>query len=207
MIAHPKRVTLLDFDGVLYKNPKASWYIAKRSAEFVRKVMKVPQQQSENINMSLYQTYGHTVLGLQKLGYPVTLQDFDDFIYDNMPYTVFRDATIPELPPSTYVFSNAPSEYIDKIAQKKMPNIRDLNLLNVKEPLKPKKWVYEQLTSVFPDHQIFFVDDSMINFTHSMDMPNWVNVLYVDGSPIKPLSNNLMVAGTIKMTDIASPFS
>lgn len=199
------KVTLVDFDGVLFRNPKAMWYVSKRSSQFVHKTLRLPGRHagpmSENINRSLYTAYGHTALGLQKLGYPVTLGEYNEFVYDNMPYQAFKmTEALPALPVDCYVFSNAPLDYCEKIAGTPLRSVSDV--LGKPHNLKPLRSVFDEVDNVFPGHQIFFVDDSMINFVETLQRPNWVNVLYIDGAPTRRLSNNLLVSGKTKINEI-----
>lgn len=200
-----QRITLLDFDGVLYKHPKAMWYVSKRSSEFVHHKMKLPGKHaspiSEEVNRNLYRTFGHTVLGLQRMGYEATIEEYNEFVYDQMPYAAIKpDDPIPQFAEDTYVFSNAPAIYCDRIAGRPLPHISDL--FDHSLPLKPNKKVYDDINHKFPEHQIFFFDDCMLNFAYTMHMPNWVNVLHVPGASTKRLSDTIMISDKIKINDI-----
>lgn len=197
-----KRVYLLDFDGVLYKNPKAMSYVANRSSAYVHKKMKLvgaaPTHSSDTINKGLYTTYGHTVIGLRKLGYDASTEEYNEFVYDDMPYAAFQDPWLEsrEWPNHTYVFSNAPSHYCNRITNRKLPNIRDI--IGDHITLKPQKKIYDTITRHFDDRTIIhFVDDSMVNFKHTLMNPKWVNTLYVENGNKKRLGDNLMMDNLI----------
>lgn len=211
MITSTKRY-LLDFDGVLYNNKNAFSYITKRASQFVHKKMKLPGRnadfRTELLNTNLYKTYGHTVEGLNACGYKTTIQEFNEFVYDNFPYNDFKESIkIPDKE-NIYIFSNAPKEYCEKLIKHSPCQLRETRNINYIQDvighdyiLKPDKKIYNDITNAFLGDIIVFVDDALINLVPSEEFANWINILYIPEMKPKLLGNN-MIIGNMKHLDL-----
>lgn len=198
------KVFLYDFDGVLFKHPKASWYVSQRASAFVHKTLMLPGKQvtpySELINKQLYTSHGHTVLGLRRMGYKVSMTEFNDFVYTDMPYSAYEEKQNWDIfdKDNVYIFSNAPSYFCNKIAKRDLPNIRDI--INDNDTLKPEHSIYKKISHVFPDSKVYFVDDSFMNILPVMEDEQWVNILHVENAPTTKVRNNMYISGLMNIT-------
>lgn len=176
-----QHITLLDFDGVIYKNTKAHSLIARKITSFVQKTVKhlKTNEEASRVNTILYKTYGHTLIGLNKIGYNVNVHEFNDYVYGDLPYNDIAFQEDIHLPEHTFLFSNAPTEYCNKILKRKVANIREY-IPSYCDTffLKPEKKLYKQISQVFCNYSIVFVDDSMINLDPVLHSSQWVPVLY-----------------------------
>lgn len=198
-----KHILLVDFDGVLYKNTLAGRYVGMRSSLFVEKVLRgvgskysrvAPEKSRyfEKINKKMYTSFGHTVIGLQKLGYDISVEDYNKFVFGGFPYGSLKDSSVAQrwkecegVCKDMYVFSNSPTEYCNMIACTDLPNVRDLMSCTGKgNLLKPESGVYKAVSDVFPEHIIHFLDDSQINITGASKFPLWKGYLYDNDLPL-----------------------
>jgi FMN phosphatase YigB (HAD superfamily) len=80
------RVVLMDFDGVLLRDPRVLRRVQQRVVQYVqRNVHKgyLSEAEAVRVNRDLYQRYGHTHLGMKKLFMPhARLTTFNGFVYD-----------------------------------------------------------------------------------------------------------------------------
>lgn len=126
------KVVLLDYDGVVLRNPVADISVAKRAGIFTWKTVNqnlprgrqpISVKQGNDLCYSLYKGYGHTVIGLKELGYDVNLSDYNRFVYSTINYTKVKAHTNPmcdtkrlleackEKNIELMMFSNAPYEW------------------------------------------------------------------------------------------------
>lgn len=195
-----KRIHLLDFDGVVFRNKKAANYVATRAAEYTRKKMGMKGDGSlllaKHLNTILYNKYGHTTLGLKNMGIKCDLNEFNEFIYTDFPYSAFKEENmyLPILP-NMYLFSNAPKEYCQKIlGHREIVFIEDI--IDKEEMLKPQKKLYNKIDDYFNRSEVLFVEDSLINIMPVLNKENWINVLFVEDQPTK-IVNNMITIGDL----------
>ena len=127
---------LIDLDGVVLRSPRLTRHIADRATNHVRRQVGLKTyQNAKHMNDKLYATYGHTWLGLSKMGSdhrgrPTdmygTLEDYHRFVYDDTTLSMAHEVLCgPEgralrtsLAPlmdvmamgvSVYLFTNAPA--------------------------------------------------------------------------------------------------
>lgn len=186
-------ITLLDFDGVLYNNKVTNAIVSKKAAQYVKNIIHVKDRNDDfynKMNKYLYKTYGHTVLGLNKLGYKANIHDFNDYVYSDLPYDDISMNTDIILPDNTYIFSNAPTAYCNKITNKVLPNIRDVipTYYDIFF-LKPEKRIYSQIEETFHDCSFTFIDDSLINLNPILHKPRWTPILFVEDISYECLYN------------------
>lgn len=187
-----KKVVLLDFDGVIYKNHFAHRIIAERSSRFCGKYLnKCSDYGIDKIHTHLYKTYGHTVIGLQKMGFDVTVQEYNDYVFsklnlygmdnefDNKKEFLDMLTNCNNNGVGVYIFSNAPSKWVVPLLEKMDIHMDEGSII---EPiyLKPTEEMYDQMDERFKGNQIYFVDDNMVNFKNLYDRDNWVKIHFSD---------------------------
>jgi FMN phosphatase YigB (HAD superfamily) len=175
------KAILLDMDGVIFRNHSAHKQISLRCESFVKKITKV--KNPIEINRYLYQTTGHTYLGLKKLGYNVTLEEFNKYVYsdlsildsvnNNIALTNLKKRCM-ELQIPIYIFSNAPSIWCQTILHQMDCNIPILDF----PYLKPTNQTYGYIQNQIPYKQLFFVDDSFINLLPVNENNRWIKFLF-----------------------------
>lgn len=186
------RVVLLDFDGVIYKNTFVHRVIAERSTRFCNKFIKTSNINfADNFHRHLYKTYGHTVLGLQKIGYDVSVDDYNKEVFGDINfYCVDNEwdnrTTVKKLIRSlgmkgvpTFLFSNAPNYWTVPLLRKMDVGINEEHVLQM-STLKPSIDTFNQMETLFPQKSFCFVDDNMINFQNIFERANWNKVLFAD---------------------------
>lgn len=193
----------LDFDGVIFKNHRANTLVATKCQNYlahnlgknVRNPIKIRE-----INQHLYKSHGHTVLGMHKIGIPVDLTEFNRYVYDSIPYTtLFRDLQDTHVNDissfksllqycksngiQVLIFSNAPDTWCFNIMHYMGINIDmliDGSLGNITSKyLKPTFQCFDLVTKYIghTNNEVTFVDDTFMNFKHTLDLDNWHNVL------------------------------
>lgn len=181
MIVNKRNITLIDFDGVIYRNTRAHKIISQRILQYVQKSVKSIRnnQDLSRLNEYLYKTYGHTVIGLNKLGYNINIHDFNDYVYSELPYSDICMNEDIVFPPDTFLFSNAPEYYCNKISKQTLPNVRHILPFYCDSFfLKPEKRIYTQISQLFAMYDITFIDDSFINLKPVIDNEQWTPILF-----------------------------
>lgn len=203
------RTLLLDFDGVLYSNKFAHRVIAERSTRYCNKFIKSHNVAFvDNLHRHLYKTHGHTVIGLQKLGYNAHLNEYNKDVFSNLDFMGMDNEfenikevndTITYLKShgiNTYVFSNAPSSWTVPLMKQMKLNIPEHNVLDILA-LKPMEETYHNIEYIFGDNHLIFVDDNMINFMPIIDRCNWTKILFAPDANMS-LRDDLYVIDNIK---------
>ena len=78
------KTLLLDFDGVLFNNPRMNRMIQHRATIYFQHYTRVPYKVASKLNAKFYKNYGHTVTFMKDImEYPdtVNIQDFNEFVY------------------------------------------------------------------------------------------------------------------------------
>lgn len=197
----PQRVALVDFDGVVLRNAKAQGFVAQRVEKFVEGQLKFRHPASlQRFNKELYQSYGHTWLGLQDMGLTSSLEEFNHAIYSQVDpqlelsrmekaqwdvfYHTMRSWRIP-----IYLFSNAdpswcahflcPRTYVYGFVQEVCGEL----------PLKPHPQVYHALDAHFPASEFLYWEDKWRNFQPCLHNPRWTSVwVNPDASRVQSLA-------------------
>lgn len=198
-----QKTLLLDFDGVLYSNKFAHKVIAERSTRYCNKFVKSHNASFlDNFHRHLYKTHGHTVLGLQKIGYDASITDYNNEVFSNLNFMGMENEfdntkTINDLiyclsscNIDTYLFSNAPNSWTVPLLKQMNVKISEDNVLQLPH-LKPTKELYDTIEYIFGNNQLIFVDDNMINFSPIFQNKKWKKVLFADTS--HDLRNDLVV--------------
>jgi FMN phosphatase YigB (HAD superfamily) len=198
MLCSVKTAVLIDFDGVVLKKHPAHNTIVNKCNQYINKYVNFrnPMKVAE-LNTSLYKTYGHTVLGLHKIGHHVDLNEFNTYVYESFDYfSHFKDLSRShyqdvkafndfidmcyndEVTP--FIFSNAPDIWCRTIMSYMdnnlctIPTMSDITQVH----LKPVKKCYERVEEKLKDFdQIMFLDDSIINFKPIITNNKWTKIL------------------------------
>lgn len=196
IIVEMQKVLLLDFDGVICKHPKSAAEISRRASQYVKKIVNIKNDKdAATLNKHLYKTFGHTVLGLQKLGYNIKPSDFDKYVYSDLDYdNLFNDfkssnkddiEAIRKLNIYTkkmdiplYIFSNAPQVWCNHIMDQMIDDQLFFNYVENMNDLKPSYVLYENISYSFRGLDIVFVDDQFINFSWTLNNKQWKNIHY-----------------------------
>jgi FMN phosphatase YigB (HAD superfamily) len=187
------KLLLLDFDGVIFKNNKMHNVVSQRCEYFVNKYIKtsIPSK----INKQLYQSTGHTLLGLKKLGIkPIpTIDEFNDYVYkdifkdfnhktflDSIDEKQKKELTILKKISKTnppYIFSNAPDIWTNTITEILLDTVFPTTTSITSPYIKPNKIAYIKIENHLKDNSFVFIDDKIQNlpFVSSKWTRVWLN--------------------------------
>lgn len=222
MLAKNKKTALLlDLDGVIVKKNPLFPVVSLRCQRFLQKYVSVRNTSKiSELNTQLYDSCGHTVLGLQKLGYNVSIKEFNNYIYDFVDYSKMR--YLAEENPSEvkhldhllkfcgknnvdpYVFSNAPPVWVNTSLYYLAPTMQSVKVItNTKTNLKPNKVLYDEVEEDLSSYEkIIFVDDKIINLLPIIQRPKWQGVLLsssIQAEPVLSISeHNLSIVQNLK---------
>lgn len=176
---------LLDFDGVILPK-KYNKIVSVKATQYVQKFIKLPYKEAHIMNKYMYTTFGHTVKGLEKLGYKTDIEDFNRYVYNDINYNALfkhlnKEKDLQDLNYiidkfDPVIFSNSPKIWY-KTALNYM-NI-DIKSINMGSYLKPDPQIYKDLEKL-TDKKIYFVDDNFINFSNTILNPRWENIMLDD---------------------------
>ena len=77
---------VIDYDGVIFKNPHAMEVVSNRSAQFVSKKLKMTYANARMVNTTRYKVHGHTVNYLKSVGVNTTLEEYNDFVFNHIDW-------------------------------------------------------------------------------------------------------------------------
>lgn len=196
------KVALVDFDGVILRNKKVHGLVQKRIESYVGSILKSDNKVIvKNVNKYLYNEYGHTLIGLEKIvgrDNAGRLEDYNDYVYSNLNidrddyYEIRRQMTewnmflgkckSQNIP--IYIFSNAPKDWCLNFIEEKIVNgfVDDILPMNT-ELLKPDMRVFEIVGDWFAGKSIYFIDDKIHNMKHTIPNSNWVNIIFSEDNP------------------------
>lgn len=202
-----KRYVALDCDGVILRNHPVHTHVAQRAQAYVAKKLSIAPQLAANINRELYEATGHTLLGLQKMGVPAPLREYNEYVYSSIDYNALlhdlhithaEDAanlaallnTCDATDVTPIVFSNNPYNHNVEILThllKDYPQYRDklCTVVNtyIANHLKPEREAYDALDRLYRPSHVTFVDDKMLNLVPAMGRPHWHSVLIQSSPP------------------------
>ena len=200
MLVGPKKAVLLDFDGVVLKKSPGHRIITQRCESFVNKFVRCNDRESvENLNKHLYRTSGHTLLGLRKLGYDISIEEFNHHVYtsdicnkvvpseaDKAELQEFCDEYVKRLHGneegvggetqcSLYISSNAPDIWCKTILEKMDVDVDLFQMVGSSDVqyLKPQPEYYAGVHEKIKADHYAFVDDSRINLMPLVDSQQW----------------------------------
>ena len=173
---------VLDYDGVVFKNPHAMETISSNSAKFVSKKLNISYSKARMINTKRYKVHGHTVKYLQHLGIDATLEEYNEFVFDNIDWKDIalnlRDEDHEPIidvyllnnlqyHQKCVLFSNAPRLWVDKtlaiLGTYADGLFEEVFSCETLDQLKPNIKVYENIEKHYPDNDFLFIDDSILN--------------------------------------------
>lgn len=172
---------VLDYDGVIFKNPYAMEMVSNRSAQFVSKKLKMSYSNARMLNATRYKVHGHTVKYLNDIGTKATLEEYNDFVFGNLNWDQLKmniidadyDPIIDVLllnkvqDQKCVLFSNAPRVWVDntlKALGADQSALFDIMVTcETLDELKPNPTLYNVIEECYPDNQLLFIDDSILN--------------------------------------------
>lgn len=207
MAASTRKTILLDFDGVVLKKSSAYSLVVNRCEQYVNRFVNIRNPvKVKELNKQLYETYGHTVLGLRNIGFDVTPEEFNRFVYGYFDKTYFRDVRpenyqhikdfkklvekLQETETPFYIFSNAPDIWCKTVLMEMDPSFSKIETLAdiTNKHLKPEVSCFDAIENILPsDHDIWFVDDKMQNMSTIMNRPRWKKLLYTNAAMDDPV--------------------
>ena len=163
------KTLLLDFDGVIFNNPRMNKMIQHRATIYFQHHTQMPYKVASKLNVKFYKNYGHTVNFIKDIiEYPesVNIQDFNEFVYSTKTLdTISKEMrqsdihlaslwcdTIAEFRENDYqikIFSNAPHHWIHRCLED-FPDydlkymFDDCFCFDNLNSIKPNKAVYKQ---------------------------------------------------------------
>jgi hypothetical protein len=215
MVGALKKIALVDFDGVILRSKEPNVYIKNKIEKYVKKSFRLKDMASaEKLNKELYIRYGHTYLGLQKMGKVSSLRDFNEYVYgDTREYngmTLTKEenkewqdflAEMKKLDIQVKLFSNADKRWMANFIGYNPDYFSFHDLMSLyEEPfysrlLKPKRDIYDLANSKYPDGLFYFIDDKVSNFGpiyHDMRWHNlWISTGDVNEAKYTKLGDRL----------------
>lgn len=175
------KAILLDVDGVILHHPRVLGNVSKKISSYVRKYIpkNVTLTDADNINRVLYQSYGHSYRGLERVYGPHVppFQHFQKTIYDQDtirdlwehrrdPMVQQRAKEVMDLlnfaskkGSPVYLFSNAPLEWCDAISTALKLDIHPDHILGAGHP------VFQE-SLLKPDTELYKAVADMLRHTH-----------------------------------------
>ena len=205
-----RQAILLDLDGVILKNHPVHQLVTNRCHAYVKIITKT--KTPEILNKYLYETTGHTVLGLQKLGYDATITTFNKFVYNSIDPNIFstkkNDNTkilidlkkkCHEKKTDLYIFSNAPDSYVHKVLTHMDLSLKNISTLSeiTNSFLKPDTICYKLVEKWLKVDKITFVDDKVGNILPVINSPKWENYWFADNLA-ESVYNNLNIINDLR---------
>lgn len=171
------KVSLLDFDGVLFRNNAAMEKVIQRSDDFSR--MHAPSYNPKDFD---YRVHGHTVYMLQEqFGKKVTFQNYNDYVFDDSIFEFVRKTMTEEdvmraqrwkqlledVREPSYIFSNAPHVWVHEILSiTGLGESFDESRVMCSDTLgclKPSPLAYIAAIDKVGHRDVLFYDDSKLN--------------------------------------------
>ena len=207
------KVLLLDFDGVVFKHKSAN-IVSNRAARYVKNHVNVSNRDSHIINKYLYKSFGHTATGLMNMGYAdVSMEEYNKFVYNNIDYKkVFKNINQEDVEDINKIvkfckkknimlsiFTNSPPMWYNSILDCMKIDKSDFTFIENKDLLKPDEGVYKLIDYLYEDKdKLYFVDDSFVNFIHTLSNPRWVNVMFDKKHIELPENGSLKIINDLK---------
>lgn len=232
--ANPVKPTvLLDYDGVVLRHPRASRLIRKRCERYTAMLTggRAGSNAVRDLNHAVYTTFGHTHVGLRRLGYPSDIVSFNAQVYGDIDYNALFENTEDDVLEANVkvlkdvlrlaesyevkIFSNAPREWcVETMRQVDMSggaalahmqsNFIDLSTTGLVKP-DIRAYVAAEIalswSSCASDGDIYFVDDALVNIAPVFARPGWKSVLFT-GSNITLPSGLALVSSIDSLHDL-----
>lgn len=191
-----KTYAFVDFDGVVSRSSEPSKYIKNKIEKYVKKKLRLRDMETAAmINRELYNTYGHTFLGLRKLGLVQSLREFNECIYgDTHEYRGMALSNEEEGMWKRFLvetkrkgievqlLSNADKRWIETFVGYNPGYFNFHDTLELYEDpfysrlIKPKRDIYELINNKYMNSRFYFIDDKLVNFGPVIHDINWNNL-------------------------------
>ena len=225
MSRRKSKALLLDMDGVILNHHKANALIREKCEKYIEYTLDMSREEARMVNSYLYDKYGHTAIGVQKMFKKnITIDEFSRFVYDSMTMLQIQHMTPSDTTYETgkkinalvevcfdngipvYVFSNAPMVWcqwgcwITRLNHKISP----LNMITCDHGngglLKPNPAIYEYVHQMLQFDELLFVDDSIKNMTTN---PYWT-CFHLDPNPTKKINYDSHVIPIKDVSEVMS---
>lgn len=214
-----QRALLLDMDGVITRSPRISHIVQDRVCSFVSNRLHMCHHKARRVNEHLYNQFGHTLIGMQKLYDPsITLTDFCSYVYDkrflntiepsveelktfNLFLEKVKDKQVP-----VYIFSNANKDWcVHMLQTDTIPIIScDHFIFDDRAApdvcLKPNLCTYLKVMKYLKAQNYIFVDDSIKNLLPIISHKNW-KAVWMNNCPINKENIDSVSLHTINELD------
>lgn len=192
------KTILLDFDGVIFREHALHNIVSRRCRQFVKRYVRVKDPHVlREINKSMYESTGHTLLGLKKLGYNISRDEFNKYVYDHIDYgshlkeispvqrqeiehlKLLKDKCLDEKW-DLHVFSNAPDFWCNTISHELFNFTLPTTTAFTNGYFKPDERSYKGIDAHFNASSYVFVDDKMVNLLNVPKDGRWSCVFMND---------------------------
>lgn len=205
----PKTVVLLDFDGVVLQNKRAHNYVTRKIEKLVQDVTGEKDiEHVKQMNKELYTQYGHTLLGLQHMGYNITLDDFNDYVYGNVEsyrHFTFSEKEIIDvctmimrskrMNTDIMLFSNADVLWLTNFLRWDPTLYAIQDIVDDFGVLKPQRDCYDLVNTYLKEKleydSIYFVDDSKKNIEAAPE--SWVKILFNNNTQMTKIGDDNVI--------------
>lgn len=198
---------LLDFDGVVFKKHRLHDVVGYRCEQFVKKYININHHPTlKEMNKSLYESTGHTLSGMHKLGYDISFEDFNKYVYKDIDYRKelselhsyhYRDINSMRKLMKNYkdvydikIFSNAPDEWCNNISWILFGIMIPTTYNYTGNILKPNSQCYELIEKNINQEEYIFVDDKINNLINTPQNGKWHNIWMNPDTPVMKINSN-----------------
>ncbi|QOI90246.1 hypothetical protein QKU58_gp085 [Pyramimonas orientalis virus] len=182
---------LLDFDGVVINNANISKYITHQSNVFIQKKYNKTYDKAKVLNKKMYTTHGHTAIGLDVKNPAQHVLDYNEFIFQNMDYTLIHNLLTKEdvtnlnylvdYPETFGLLTNAPISWCENICM-----LANVDMYSIFEHdqcfgsdtglIKPQKAIFDYVESNIDNKKkLHFIDDNKMNFKELCNNERWIS--------------------------------
>ena len=180
-----KTAILVDFDGVITNTDAANTYISRKITQLMKDVTGMNEDVNVNLlNKRMYERHGHTWLGLSRLGYDISLREFNDYLYGST--AEYADISMSQnemlamcgfmiqsqsMGADVMLFSNADTRWLTNFMKWDpcLYAVQD-HVVSKQDVLKPTMESYRQTQEFLTKHgyqNIYFIDDKLSNLLAS----------------------------------------
>jgi len=186
------RITYIDFDGVIFQNKEAANRVGTRCSQFFNKTVGIDNEKYQgSISNKMYQTFGHTVYALKKLGYEACSDQFNTHVYKNVdPKKLVGDVddntrktmkewynVMTELD-NVLIYTDAPHDWIKMVNETYSLELPDHVRVISSQDLGYYKCQWEAYT-MLPGGVL--IDDSLRNISTASEYETWKPVIFGQG--------------------------
>lgn len=191
-------LALVDFDGVVVRNARASSHVVRRVEGFLKKRMGPAATDVEvrRLNQELYGGFGHSFLGMKKMGLVEARHfgEFQDYLYSDIDPEEVHITLKEKLDWQRFcqamearnirvcIFSNASLRWIQHfINLEEFGGVGYLGPGSCDEWLKPQVEVYDCIDRLYKGRHFLYYEDKLVNLAPRLDHPDWTCVWVAEG--------------------------